>query len=85
MAEILPTQTIITTVIGLLNSLMGELESWQGPSKSAFETKLNEIMSALETADKCITAALVVESTIEYFYEIGKAAEVAAEVAVVLL
>jgi hypothetical protein len=71
MAATLPTQTIISAAIGLLNSLIGELELWQGPSKTAFEQNLNRLVADLEAADKFITFAVMAETTVETLAEVA--------------
>lgn len=71
MSGILPTSTTLAIAMGFLNSLLGEMEAWVGPSSTAFQRDVQQLVSDLEEADRAITMALVAETAAEVLLEVA--------------
>ena len=57
--------------MGFLNSLLGEMEAWVGPSSTVFQRDVQQLVSDLEEADRAITMAIVAETAAEVLLEVA--------------
>lgn len=71
MSGILPTTTTLSIAMGFLNSLLGEMEAWVGPSSTSFQREVQQLVTDLEQADQAITFAIVAETTAEVLLEVA--------------
>lgn len=69
MSEALSPTLMLSVAMGMLNSLLGEMEGWVGPSATAFQRDVQKLVADLEAADKAITASVVMETIADLVLE----------------